>query len=586
MKYRQTPEPTELRAQAERPAASRQEPSSAAQQGDISSLVHELQVYQTELEMQNEELRSARHDLEQSRAHYRTLFHHAPTGYLVLTREGIVVEANHTFVHMIGRESGQILHCPFADLVAPEDRAHFRSRLRAFFNAPENRALELRLISADHEKQLHVLLSGSSTPPNHFGLAARDDTMLVTVADISERITHERSLRKSREFVLSIIDSLPAHLCVLDRDGKIIMVNEAWRRFSILNGAPDQLLCEGADYLLVCDNATGDGVEDAHQFGTAIRAVLSEQLETFSLEYPCHTPDAKRWFNGTITRLSGDRENGCIVTVHEDITIRRHLEQQRSVLASQVSKMAKTASLKQLASAVSHKFNTVLAAILGNLEMALDHVPRDGKAAIHLNTSLQAAWRATELSGQILTYLGRTTEDKHVFSLTEICRETLLAAQRSAPALPVVTTELPAEPVPVCVDLKQIQQILRNLLDNAGEAIAEQEAGQVRLTITIADQQHFAGQRFYPADWVPHQQHYACLAISDNGCGIDALQLDSIFDPFFSTKQTGRGMGLAIVLGILKIHDGGITIDSKPGGGTTFTVYLPLSPLTGSHSEQ
>jgi CheY-like chemotaxis protein len=137
-------------------------------------------------------------------------------------------------------------------------------------------------------------------------------------------------------------------------------------------------------------------------------------------------------------------------------------------------------------------------------------------------------------------------------------------------------TELPAAGPFIRSNAGQIQKILSNLLTNASEAIGEY-SGTITLTVrTVALENIPAAMRF-PVDWQPKESIYACLEVADSGCGIGDTDIEKIFDPFFTTKFTGRGLGLSTVIGMVTAQNGGITVETKEGGGSVFRVYLPVS---------
>lgn len=135
-----------------------------------------------------------------------------------------------------------------------------------------------------------------------------------------------RKVRESRQFAFATIDALSAHVAVLDETGRIIAVNQAWREFAASNGSGSTHVCEGADYLAVCDAAVGEDKDMARDFAAGLRSVLAGEAQTFAMEYPCHSPDEQRWFIGRVTCFcSSDAPR--LVAAHENITDRKQAEQ-------------------------------------------------------------------------------------------------------------------------------------------------------------------------------------------------------------------------------------------------------------------
>ncbi|MDV7391700.1 PAS domain S-box protein, partial [Arthrospira platensis SPKY1] len=151
-------------------------------------------------------------------------------------------------------------------------------------------------------------------------------TMVISVIrDITERKRAEVAIRESEQFKQAVLDAVIAHVAVLDRDGAIIAVNEPWRRFAVDNngeaGQPAPNTGIGSNYLDICGTARGESAEGAIEAHDGIQAVLAGRAKAFSLEYPCHSPQAKRWFSLVVTPLGA--EVGGVVVSHTDITASR-----------------------------------------------------------------------------------------------------------------------------------------------------------------------------------------------------------------------------------------------------------------------
>jgi len=160
-------------------------------------------------------------------------------------------------------------------------------------------------------------------------------------------------------------------------------------------------------------------------------------------------------------------------------------------------------------------------------------------------------------------------------NLSDLCEQWLPEIRQGLPDSVTLEIHL-ATPGPVILaDEDQIKQIVINLVNNAWESI-EPNSGIIKLTILATSPKELSPEYTFPLGWHPKDCPHACVEVWENGCGINDQDLKKIFDPFFSTKFTGRGMGLAVVLGIVRIHEGGIAVESKPGKGSTFRVYLPM----------
>jgi CheY-like chemotaxis protein len=187
-----------------------------------------------------------------------------------------------------------------------------------------------------------------------------------------------------------------------------------------------------------------------------------------------------------------------------------------------------------------------------------------------------AALKAAEISGLMLTYLGHSAAKHELLDLSEICRRSLPLLQAAAINGIVIKANLPFPGPIIKADVNQIQQILTNLTTNARESIDENQ-GAINLTVKTVSSIDISEINRFPINWQSLGSNYACLEVTDAGCGIANEDIDKLFDPFFSSKFTGRGLGLSVVLGIVKAHEGAITVESEKGRGSIFRVFLPMS---------
>jgi two-component system cell cycle sensor histidine kinase/response regulator CckA len=182
------------------------------------------------------------------------------------------------------------------------------------------------------------------------------------------------------------------------------------------------------------------------------------------------------------------------------------------------------------------------------------------------------------VSGLLLTYLGQSSGSHAPLDLSETCGRSLPMLRAAMPKHVLLDTDLPTPGPAVNGNPNQLQLMLTNLVTNAWESAGDLEA-RIHVTVkTVSDSDIPTSHRF-AVGWKPRNQAYACLEVTDTGCGIEAEEIDKIFDPFFTNKFTGRGLGLPVVLGILHAHSGGLVVESRRGrrSGSAFRIYLPLS---------
>ena len=259
-----------------------------------------------------------------------------------------------------------------------------------------------------------------------------------------------------------------------------------------------------------------------------------------------------------------------------DITERKCAEAEKVQLEAQNRQLQKAESLGRMAGAIAHTFNNQLSAVIGNLELALMGLTPDAQIFKNLTIAMQAAEKAAAVSGQMQIYLGQSFDKPKLLDLSEVCRRDLPILQAFMPDKVVLATDLPTDGPAVMVNENQIQQALNILITNAWEAIGENE-GSIHVAVKMVSPAHIPAAHCYPPGCPLQDTAYACLEVADSGCGIADKDIEKLFDPFFTSKFTGRGMGLAMTLGIVRAHGGVITVESQPGQGSTFRVFLPAS---------
>jgi two-component system, cell cycle sensor histidine kinase and response regulator CckA len=220
-------------------------------------------------------------------------------------------------------------------------------------------------------------------------------------------------------------------------------------------------------------------------------------------------------------------------------------------------------SMKLMAGSIAHNFNNLLAAVLGNIELSTTELLPDSKGYTYLQDAEKAAQNAAKLSGMMLTYVGQSNDKFESLNLTALIEGMELTLKRLTPEQITIRFQL-ARLIPFIEGAsQQIQQVLINLLSNSYEAI-DKNAG----TITISTGSMQCDRQFFQNSCLDENQpegEYVFLEIEDSGPGIEAENLNQIFDPYYTTKFFGRGLGLAAVLGVVRAHKGSITAKSKPG---------------------
>jgi signal transduction histidine kinase/CheY-like chemotaxis protein len=254
---------------------------------------------------------------------------------------------------------------------------------------------------------------------------------------------------------------------------------------------------------------------------------------------------------------------------------RKRLEAENARLVTETYQIQKVESLATMAGSIAHHFNNKLQTVMANLEV-MGELPKGADPTRFLALAKQGVEKTAEVSRLMLVYLGQTTLKQELCRLAECCQAALPILQNKMPSTFTLETELPDPGPVVSANADQLQQLLSCLLNNAWEAMGDR-AGIVRLSLRTCVATEIATAHRFPFAWQSTQPDYACLTVSDTGCGIAEADIEKLFDPFFSTKFIGRGLGLSVVLGIVQAYGGAITVESSLGEGSVFRLYFPVA---------
>ena len=389
--------------------------------------------------------------------------------------------------------------------------------------------------------------------------------MFGTHADITKRKQSEEALKETEARYRLLFESASDALFLIDTDtGWIIKPNAM--ASELYGYDPDELLTKKS-----WDMSAEP--EETLRLTQAARTAADQFLH---IPLRLHRKKDGSVFPVEITSRSFPLSGRQIILVAvRDITDRKRAEAEKAVLEAQNRQLQKAESLGRMAGAIAHHFNNQLQVVIGNLEMAMDDMPGNPAASDPLFEALKAARKASNISGMMLSYRGQTPGKQAPVDLSEVCLQSLPLLQASAPKKVIFKTDFPASGPIVLANAGQIQLILVSLAANAWEAAGENQACIFLAVKTVSWEDIYAANAF-PVGWQPQECVHACLEVADTGCGIACGDIDKLFDPFFTTKFFGRGMGLSVALGIVRAHGGGITVESEPGRGSVFRVYMPL----------
>ena len=282
---------------------------------------------------------------------------------------------------------------------------------------------------------------------------------------------------------------------------------------------------------------------------------------------PRHGSGMHMWLKATALRNEQGDIVGAIETIR-DVTYFKQAEQA-------LRQAQKLESLGVLAGGIAHDFNNLLTAILGNLNLAQAKASRTSPVLPHLEAAEKIVMKSSDLTRQMLAYSGKGRFVVRQHDLNEVVQEMAHLLQVSISKKVVLRLCLADGMPAIEADSAQIQQVIMNLVTNASEAVGERE-GLIRIATGVEElDAAYIARTFLSQSLSPGR--YVTLEVSDTGCGITPEVMERIFDPFFSTKASGRGLGLSAMLGILRGHGAGYKVYSEVGRGTTFKVFFPAS---------
>ena len=392
--------------------------------------------------------------------------------------------------------------------------------------------------------------------------------------DITARKQLEQRLRKSEELTGEVSRLALIGGWEIDRATAQITWNDGTRRIyevdeKFLPTVPNTVQFFTPEVLATVQGAV-DGVTPASP--------------AFDLEVPLLTARGRRAWVRMLGR--GEFKDGTAVSVHgaiQDVTAQHESEESRRQLEVQLFQAQKMETLGTFAGGIAHDFNNLLTGIIGYHELAADSVPGDHPARMCLDEARNASLRARELVEQILAFGRQSGGAEHSpINLPAAIEEARRFLRATLPVNITIDTECADDCGSVLADATQLHQVLLNLGSNAAHAM-RQHGGTLRITVE--------GTELNPDLALSIGKHaaarYVRLSVSDTGHGMDEATRSRIFDPFFTTKNSreGTGLGLAVVHGIVRSHRGAITVESTPGNGSIFHVYLPAASDEVSYSE-
>lgn len=500
------------------------------------------------------------------RSNTRLLGNLSEPGQLLIEEceNGLVDCATPIFIkgkHIASLATGQLMFEP-PDL----DRFSMQARKFGFDETAYLEALkEIPVISRDKVLSHTAFLGSLAAVISEMGLAHLEsrEKAASLEREIAERRQTEEKLRESEEKYRTLIDTTGTGYVFLDERG---LVRDANQEYVRMTGRASLAQIQG--HSVAEWTAPHDLERNIEEVTKCMRLGSVKNLE---IDYVGPTREITPVeINATVFRKP---QGAQIIALCRDITERKQAEAQRLDMEKNILQVQKLESLGLLAGGIAHDFNNLLTGILGNVELGMLKLPALSPVREHFDGIRKAGRQAADLCRQMLAYSGRGKFVTKTFDLRDLIREMTNMLEISISKKAVLTFHLDDVVPPIEADPSQIRQVMMNLVINASEAIG-QTSGGISIAVGIKEcraadlERNFVGES-------PRAGLYVSLEVADTGCGIDAPTREKIFQPFFSTKYAGRGLGLAAVMGIVRSHKGMIRLQSEPGMGSRFTILFP-----------
>ena len=315
--------------------------------------------------------------------------------------------------------------------------------------------------------------------------------------------------------------------------------------------------------------------EDREEVELKVEGLSKGELTQAELAYRVLAQDGTIMYLEDTIRSRPWGDGWRMAGVIRDVTEIKEAEIETQKLEERFEQAQKLESLGVLAGGIAHDFNNLLVGVLGHARLASDDLPDDSPVQKSIQSIDRAARRAADLCRQMLAYAGKVPVSIATLDLRESVEEIGDLLRASISSSSIIDYEFDSDLSAIQADGSQVQQVVMNLITNAAEALGD-SGGKVKLSVNdrMMDAVELSEMNF--GDNL-NPGRYVILTVKDSGCGMDEVTQRRIFEPFYTTKFTGRGLGLAAVIGIVSGHGGGIRIESSPGVGTMISVAFPAS---------
>ncbi len=533
-------------------------PSFATRSGaTLKELIHELNVHQTELILQNEELRESQNELAKVTHEYESLYHEAPCGYITLTSKGIISKINRTALNLLEDQRIKPGISSFGEFIESGWDDLYYAALKNAGISNLKQSLELKLKPGKGKLVWIQTEIEAITNDENQVLQWR-----LVFVDITKKKIAESALQDSQERFKTLFDNAPIAYQSLDEEGRFIEVNDSW--LATLGYEREEVL--GKNFSEFLHPEMKDHFKENFPKFKAVGEILGVEFEMLKKDGSIIIVS----FNGKIGKntIGEFKQTHCVLS---DITAQKKIEKTAKQLENNLQQNRKLEAIGVLAGGIAHDFNNILYPIIGFSELTLNELSENDPLRENIEEIIQGSKRAAELVRQILNFSSQKQKPLEPIAVQGIIKEAIKFLRSSIPSNIEIYQEISPEPIYILSDPIQLYEIAMNLSTNAYHAM-EEKGGLLSIVVKevdIADEIDATSEK--------KSGRYCQITVKDTGVGIPPEYGDKIFDPYFTTKEIGQGsgLGLSVVHGIVKEHKGEITVKSRPGK-TQFDIYFPI----------